>query len=176
MKKIIQAVGGVLIAAAAVLTVINIYSGNIFPALKDEAEQSVSATAHPKEEYEKAVLADPVFTYTGELAKQAGEEYNVFEEIRVTDSMDGYEKTLKEAVADGKIRIQKLQVLACKKRQNEESEMVDADADIRMQEDAYTGVVTVNDSGIYQIKIAGMDEHNNPVKTDFLIAVNRKGA
>ncbi|MGN0291900.1 MAG: hypothetical protein ACI4C5_08210, partial [Lachnospiraceae bacterium] len=66
MKKIIQIFGGIMIAAAAVLIVIGIYSGNIFPGLKTGAEKTETATAHPKEEYEKAVLADPVFTYTGE--------------------------------------------------------------------------------------------------------------
>ena len=165
-----------MIAAAAVLIVIGIYSGNIFPGLKDGAAKTDTAAAHPKEEYEKAVLADPVFTYTGEAAKQAGTDYDVFEEIKVTDSMDGYEKTLKEAVAEGKIRIGDVRVLECRKKDTGEKEMTDAEADIRMEEDAYTGVVSIKKSGIYQIKIAGMDEHNNPVKTDFLIAVNRKGA
>lgn len=176
MKKIIQIFGGVMIAAAAVLIVIGIYSGSILPGLKDKAEKTDTAAAHPKEEYEKAVLADPVFTYTGEAAKQAETDYDVFEEIKVTDSMDGYEKTLKEAVAEGKIRIGDVRVLECRKKDTGEKEMTDAEADIGMEEDAYTGVVSIKKSGIYQIKIAGMDEHNNPVKTDFLIAVNRKGA
>ena len=178
MKKIIQIFGGVMIAAAAVLIVIGIYSGSILPGLKDNAEKTDTAAAHPKEEYEKAVLADPVFTYTGEAAKQAETDYDVFEEIKVTDSMDGYEKTLKEAVAEGKIKILDIKVLECeeKKYEEKEIEMAEAEADIRMENDTYTGRISIKKSGIYQIKIAGMDEHNNPVKTDFLIAVNRKGA
>lgn len=165
MKKIIQVMGGVLIAAAAVLVIINIYAGNIFPGLKDEAVKTDTASAHPKEEYEKAVLADPVFTYTGKLAKKAGKDYAVYEEIKVTDSIDGYERTLAEAIEDGRIRIKEIEI-----KKSKDGGLEEAAADI----DADTGTISIKESGIYQLKLKGMDEHNNPVKTDFLIAVNRK--
>lgn len=167
MKKVIQVIGGVLIAAAAVLIVINIYTGDIFSGLTDGAEKTETAEAHPKDGYEKAVLADPVFTYTGETAKKAGEAYTVFEEVRVTDSIDGYETTLKDAVTDGRIFVQDMAVLELG-----EDGMQEASAGIDMD----SGVISIEKSGIYQVRISGMDSHNNAVKTEFLIAVNRKGA
>lgn len=170
MKKVIQVIGGVLIAAAAVLIVINIYTGNILGSLKDGAEKTETAAADPKDEYEKAVLADPVFTYTGESAKKAGEDYAVFEEVKVTDSIDGYENSLKDAVADGRIFIQDMKVLELGSEGMQEAAAETAAIDLD------SGVLSIGKSGIYQVKISGIDNHNNPVKTEFLIAVNRKGA
>lgn len=170
MKKVIQVIGGVLIAAAAVLIVINIYSGNIFPGLKDGAGKTETAAAHPKDEYEKAVLAAPVFTYTGESAKKAGGDYAVFEEVKVTDSIDGYENTLKDAVADGRIFIRDMKVLELGEERMQEATAGTAAIDMD------SGVLSIDKSGIYQVRISGMDNHNNPVRTEFLIAVNRKGA
>ena len=166
MKKIIQIMGGVLIAAAAVLIFINLYMGSIFGSLKEGAGKTDTATAHPKEEYEKAVLADPVFTYIGEMAKKAGKDYAVYEEIKVTDTIDGYERTLQEAIDDGRIRIKEIEI-----QKSKDGGLQEAAADV----DADTGNIAIKESGIYQIKLKGIDEHNNPVKTDFLIAVNRKG-
>lgn len=166
----IQVIGGVLIAAAAVLIVINIYTGNIFPDLKDGAEKTETAAANTKDEYEKAVLADPVFTYTGDTAKKAGEAYMVFEEVKVTDSIDGYENTLKDAVADGRIFIRDMAVLELGTEGMQEVAAETAAIDID------SGVLSIGKSGIYQVKISGIDNHNNAVDTEFLIAVNRKGA
>lgn len=166
MKKIIQVAGGVIIAAAAVLIIINIYAGNILPGLKDGAIKTDTAEAHPKEEYEKAVLADPVFTYTGEMTKKVGKDYAVYEEIKVTDSIDGYERTLQKAIEDGRIRIKEIEI-----KKSKEDGFQEAAADIDMD----TGTIAIKESGIYQLKLKGIDAHNNPVKTDFLIGVNRKG-
>lgn len=159
-----------MITAVAVLIVINIYTGNIFGSLKGGAEKGDTAQAQPKEEYEQAVLSDPVFTYIGKFAKQAGQAYNIYEEIKVTDSKDGYESTLKEAVSgeEGDIRIyvKDIEVLEL----NGE-EMQEAAAEI----DLDSGNICIGRSGIYQVKVSGRDRHNNPVKTEFLTAVNRKG-
>lgn len=170
MRKMIQIFGGVLVSAAAVLIVIQIYTGNIFGSLKGGAEKADIDQAQPKDEYEQAVLSDPVFTYTGEYAKKAGEDYNVYEEIKVTDSKDGYESTLKEAVSgeEGDIRIY---VKDIKVLELNGEEMQEAAAEI----DLDSGSIRIGRSGIYQIKVSGMDKHNNSVKTEFLIAVNRRG-
>ena len=83
----------------------------------------------------------------------------------MTDSIDGYERTLAEAIEDGRIRIKEIEI-----KKSKDGGLEEAAADI----DADTGTISIKESGIYQLKLKGMDEHNNPVKTDFLIAVNRK--
>lgn len=166
MKKTIEVIGGVLIAAAAVLLVIQVFTGSFEGSLKEGAAPTEKNAVLPQDEYEKAVLADPVFTYTGTSAKKAGESCRVFEEVLVSDSSDGYEKTLKEAVAEGRIIVKSMEVL---KKGDSKMEMAEADTDLN------AGTLSIEKSGVYQVKINGMDAHNNPVRTQFLIAVNREG-
>jgi hypothetical protein len=166
MRNMIQVIGGVLLAAVTVLLIVNFSSGEIFSNLKNGAKKSEQMENVPGEAYEKAVLASPNFVYIGELAKEAGKVYDVFGEIQVTDSIDNYEKSLKEAVTEGRIYVQNIEI-----REGGKDGLKETDADI----DVANGKLLIRQSGIYQIKIKGMDVHNNPVKTEFLLAVNRKG-
>lgn len=167
MKKVMEAAGGLLIAAAAVLLFLNVFAGSIGGGLKQGAKQPERESAHPQQEYEEAVLADPALSYTGDTAKKADEAFGIYDQIEVMDSHDGYQRNLKDAVLEGRIVVKELGV-----EQKTDSGMEAAQADIDMD----AGTLCIKESGIYRIRIKGMDRHNNPAQTAFLIAVNRKGA
>lgn len=162
MKQIMQFAGAVLIAAAAVLIIIGIYTEHLLPKLKTEMKQE-KKQEKVLQNYEKAVLSDPKFVYLGETSRSVGETYLIFDEIQVTDSVNRYERMLKEAMTDEEIFVRDIQVLD-KEGNNVEGAVVDAQ----------TGKIRIMKAGKYHIRMNGMNENNRSMKIDFLISVNRK--
>lgn len=167
MKKILQAIGGAIIAAAAVLIVVNLYSGGVMEQLKQEGMGiGNTGTKETGEEYKKAVLADPHLQYQGKVAARTDAAIDLYGEVQFLDNLDHYESSLADAVQAGRASIQGLEIIDVGQEEGTAQADIDEDA----------GSVKIHKSGVYRIRISATDCHNNPVKTDFLIAVNRKGA
>lgn len=165
MKKVIQMTGGTIIAAAAVILVIQVYTGGgIFTSLGEAAKTETRTEQHTKENFEKAVLSDPVLAYCGEGTKETGKTYPLWEELKVSDFLDGYDKSLALAVSERRIQVQEAKIYDTSGNET-------ADAFVDMD----NGILQINKSGTYRIQIKGVDSHNNRVGDTFCIAVNRKG-
>ncbi len=119
MKKIIQLIGGIFVAAILVIAVTAIYQNKIIPELKTDAFKSAEKKTNFSDEkaFYEAVSYHPVFEYTGGTAQKTAITYNennqatapsvkysVLKDICVTDKKDDYEKTLAEAVEENRIR------------------------------------------------------------------------
>ena len=108
MKKIIQLIGGIFVAAILVIAVTAIYQNKIIPELKTDAFKSAEKKTNFSDEkaFYEAVSYHPVFEYTGGTAQKTAITYNennqatapsvkysVLKDICVTDKKDDYEKT-----------------------------------------------------------------------------------
>ena len=107
MKKIIQLIGGIFVAAILVIAVTAIYQNKIIPELKTDAFKSAEKKTNFSDEkaFYEAVSYHPVFEYTGGTAQKTAITYNennqatapsvkysVLKDICVTDKKDDYEK------------------------------------------------------------------------------------
>ena len=107
MKKIIQLIGGIFVAAILVIAVTVIYQNQIIPRLKTDAFKNTEKETDFRDEraFYEAVSYHPVFEYTGGTAQKtviaydennqataASVEYSVLKDICVTDKKDDYEK------------------------------------------------------------------------------------
>lgn len=164
MEKTVKIIGGVVIAIAAVLIVFYVFTdGGILHKLKDGASQNSRYDEQVQKGYEKTVLADPQLCYVGKTAKTAGKEYQIFEEVQVTDTADDYDKSLKEAVAEKRITVKDMKV----------SRVTETEIKIlQTGVDAGDGTVDIKEPGIYQISISGMDKYHNPVGIEYLVVMN----
>lgn len=175
MKKIIQLIGGIFVAAILVIAVTAIYQNKIIPELKTDAFKSAEKKTNFSDEkaFYEAVSYHPVFEYTGGTAKKTAITYNennqatapsvkysVLKDICVTDKKDDYEKTLAEAVEENRIRNIEVTVSTPDKE-----ETSDASYDKENQ------TITFTKSGIYLVKVTGKDAYNNRAETEFLVPV-----
>lgn len=175
MKKVIQLIGGVLVAAILVIAVTVIYQNKIIPGLKTNGIRNTENETNGADEraFFEAVSYHPVFEYTGlavQSTAQAYDEdnqatavsatYQVLEDITVTDKKDDYEKTLAEAVEENRIRNVEVTVMTPDKEET---------ADASYNKDNHT--LTFTKSGIYLVKVTGKDTYNNRAETEFLIPV-----
>ena len=175
MKKIIQLIGGIFVAAILVIAVTAIYQNKIIPELKTDAFKSAEKKTNFSDEkaFYEAVSYHPVFEYTGGTAQKTAITYNennqatapsvkysVLKDICVTDKKDDYEKTLAEAVEENRIRNIEVTVSTPDKE-----ETSDASYDKENQ------TITFTKSGIYLVKVTGKDEYNNRTETEFLVPV-----
>ena len=100
MKKIIQLIGGIFVAAILVIAVTVIYQNQIIPRLKTDAFKNTEKETDFRDEraFYEAVSYHPVFEYTGGTAQKtviaydennqataASVEYSVLTDICVTD-------------------------------------------------------------------------------------------
>ena len=175
MKKIIQLIGGIFVAAILVIAVTAIYQNKIIPELKTDAFKSAEKKTNFSDEkaFYEAVSYHPVFEYTGGTAQKTAITYNennqatapsvkysVLKDICVTDKKDDYEKTLAEAVEENRIRNIEVTVSTPDKE-----ETSDASYDKENQ------TITFTKSGIYLVKVTGKDAYNNRTETEFLVPV-----
>ena len=175
MKKIIQLIGGIFVAAILVIAVTAIYQNKIIPELKTDAFKSAEKKTNFSDEkaFYEAVSYHPVFEYTGGTAQKTAITYNennqatapsvkysVLKDICVTDKKDDYEKTLAEAVEENRIRNIEVTVSTPDKE-----ETSDASYDKENQ------TITFTKSGIYLVKVKGKDAYNNRTETEFLVPV-----
>lgn len=175
MKKIIQLIGGIFVAAILVIAVTAIYQTKIIPELKTDAFKSAEKKTNFSDEkaFYEAVSYHPVFEYTGGTAQKTAITYNennqatapsvkysVLKDICVTDKKDDYEKTLAEAVEENRIRNIEVTVSTPDKE-----ETSDASYDKENQ------TITFTKSGIYLVKVTGKDAYNNRAETEFLVPV-----
>ena len=179
MKKIIQLIGGIFVAAILVIAVTAIYQNKIIPELKTDAFKSAEKKTNFSDEkaFYEAVSYHPVFEYTGGTAQKTAITYNennqatspsvkysVLKDICVTDKKDDYEKTLAEAVEENRIRNIEVTVSTPDKE-----ETSDASYDKENQ------TITFTKSGIYLVKVTGKDAYNNRTETEFLVPVETSG-
>ena len=175
MKKIIQLIGGIFVAAILVIAVTAIYQNKIIPELKTDAFKSAEKKTNFSDEkaFYEAVSYHPVFEYTGGTAQKTAITYNennqatapsvkysVLKDICVTDKKDDYEKTLAEAVEENRIRNIEVTVSTPDKE-----ETSDASYDKENQ------TITFTKSGIYLVKVTGKDAYNIRTETEFLVPV-----
>ena len=175
MKKIIQLIGGIFVAAILVIAVTAIYQNKIILELKTDAFKSAEKKTNFSDEkaFYEAVSYHPVFEYTGGTAQKTAITYNennqatapsvkysVLKDICVTDKKDDYEKTLAEAVEENRIRNIEVTVSTPDKE-----ETSDASYDKENQ------TITFTKSGIYLVKVTGKDAYNNRTETEFLVPV-----
>ena len=78
MKKIIQLIGGIFVAAILVIAVTAIYQNKIIPELKTDAFKSAEKKTNFSDEkaFYEAVSYHPVFEYTGGTAQKTAITYN----------------------------------------------------------------------------------------------------
>ena len=175
MKKLLQLIGGIFVAAILVIAVTAIYQNKIIPELKTDAFKSAEKKTNFSDEkaFYEAVSYHPVFEYTGGTAQKTAITYNennqatapsvkysVLKDICVTDKKDDYEKTLAEAVEENRIRNIEVTVSTPDKE-----ETSDASYDKENQ------TLTFTKSGIYLVKVTGKDAYNNQAETEFLVPV-----
>ena len=175
MKKIIQLIGGIFVAAILVIAVTAIYQNKIIPELKTDAFKSAEKKTNFSDEkaFYEAVSYHPVFEYTGGTAQKTAithnennqatapsVKYSVLKDICVTDKKDDYEKTLAEAVEENRIRNIEVTVSTPDKE-----ETSDASYDKENQ------TITFTKSGIYLVKVTGKDAYSNRTETEFLVPV-----
>ena len=175
MKKLLQFLGSGVIAAVAVMIVLSIYSGNIIPALKEAGKKESNSYSGYMDTaaFQKALSYRPQLTYVGtgpELTDTAyddkneeestGTNYDVLSDIRITDAVDDYEKTLAEAVEENRIRNVEVTVTTPDKKETSDASY-----------DNENHTLTFTKSGIYLVKVTGKDTYNNRAETEFLIPV-----
>lgn len=175
MKKLLELVGGGVIAAIVVVIIINIYNGNIIPALKEAGTKEANSYSGSMDTaaLKKALSYRPQLTYVGtgpQLTDTAyddkneeestGTTYDVLSDIRITDAVDDYEKNLVEAVEENRIRNVEVTV-----NTPDKEETLDASYDKENQ------TLTFTKSGIYLVKVTGKDAYNNRAETEFLVPV-----
>lgn len=175
MKKIVQLIGGIFVAAILVIAVTVIYQNQIIPRLKTDAFKNTEKETDFRDEraFYEAVSYHPVFEYTGGTAQKtviaydennqataASVEYSVLKDICVTDKKDDYEKTLAEAVEENRIRNIEVTVSTPDKEET-------SDASYAKENQT----LTFTKSGIYLVKVTGKDAYNNRAETEFLVPV-----
>ena len=170
MKKIIQLIGGIFVAAILVIAVTVIYQNQIIPRLKTDAFKNTEKETDFRDE---RAFYHPVFEYTGGTAQKtviaydennqataASVEYSVLKDICVTDKKDDYEKTLAEAVEENRIRNIEVTVSTPDKEET-------SDASYAKENQT----LTFTKRGIYLVKVTGKDAYNNRAETEFLVPV-----
>jgi len=175
MKKLLELLGGGVIAAIVVVIVLNIYNGNMMPALKEAGKKETNSYSGSMDTkaFKKALSYRPQLTYVGTGPKltdtayddtnkeeSMGTTYDVLSDIKITDAVDDYEKTLAEAVEENRIRNIEVTVSTPDKE-----ETLDASYDKENQ------TLTFTKSGIYLVKVTGKDAYNNRAETEFLVPV-----
>ena len=171
MRKVMEGFGGVAIAAAAVLIVLQIYAmhngtGVLWLLKRDASRQEKEYSAYTdRNAMNEAVSHSPVFDSAVARPILTKEQYLICADIRVTDEKDGYEKTLEEAVKEGRIRDLEISVT------DEEGKELD-EKDITI--DKNERKISLRKSGVYKVKIQGKDKYNNRAEVLFLLPVQTK--
>lgn len=175
MKKIIQMLGGIMVAAVVVIAVIAVYKNKVISELKNTStKENVKYTDFADEAaFYEAVSYHPVFQYIGTDSKKTDTAYNevnktervsmaypVLDDIYVTDTKDNYRKTLSEAVQEERIRNVEVTVTTPDKKETSDASY-----------DNENHTLTFTKSGIYLVKVTGKDTYNNRAETEFLIPV-----